>query len=445
MPQEANRAIEARYSVVLLAGGTDPSGGAGLAADLKAVAAAGCHGCLAVTAVTVQSAGRVHSWIPVEPSCIASQIEACLEDGAPGAVKSGMIGTTGALDALATALAEGLAGVPYVLDPVLTAGSGDPLCGEGLTVRMIERLLPFCTLCTPNLDEASALSGIEVKDRGSMEEAGRRILAMGPSAVLVKGGHLEGPPADLLVKRGSMEWMEGRRIVQGKVHGAGCTLASATAARLALGYETSEAVRAARTYLAQALGSSFSRRTGRLLGHLPPAGPAHPISDTEAFYLPPRFCIRCGSALRASPEQSGHPSCPACGLVSYRNPIPAVTLVVRRGCEVLLARRAKAPCKGELSLPGGFLETGETVAECAARELREETGLEAVSFSVIGVETDSTAYGAVVLTVVEAVGWTGEAVAGDDASELSWHRLDDVPPLAFSAHERILSSLARGD
>ena len=107
--------------------------------DLKAVAAAGCHGCMAVTAVTVQSAGRVHSWTPVEPSCITAQIEACLEDGAPGAVKSGMLGTTGALDALASALAGGLAGVPYVLDPVLTAGSGDSPHGEGLSGGMIEK------------------------------------------------------------------------------------------------------------------------------------------------------------------------------------------------------------------------------------------------------------------------------------------------------------------
>lgn len=445
MPQESNREVDSRYSVVLLVGGTDPSGGAGLAADLKAVAAAGCHGCMAVTAVTVQSAGRVHSWTPVEPSCIAGQIEACLEDGAPGAVKSGMLGTTGALDALASALAGGLAGVPYVLDPVLTAGSGDSLHGKGLSGGIIEKLLPLCTLCTPNLDEASALSGIEVRDRRSMEEAGKRILAMGPEAVLVKGGHLEGPPADLLVKHGGMEWMEGRRIVRGKVHGAGCTLASSTAARLALGYELTDAVRGARTYLAQTLGSSFARRTGRLLGHLPPAGPAHPSHDAEAFYLPPRFCIRCGAALCRDSGPTGHPACPACGLVSYRNPIPAVTLVVRRGGEILLARRAKAPYRGELSLPGGFLEIGETVVECAARELREETGLEAGSFSLLGVETDSTAYGAVVLAVMEAAGWTGEAVAGDDASELAWHGLDDVPPLAFRAHERIVSGLARGD
>lgn len=445
MPHEASRACTPGYSVVLLVGGTDPSGGAGLSADLKAVAAAGCHGCPAVTAVTVQNAGRVYSWSPVEPSSIAAQIEACLEDGAPGAVKSGMIGTAGALDALASILAGDLAGVPYVLDPVLTAGSGDSLHDEGLSAGMIEKLLPLCTLCTPNLDEASVLSGIEVKDRHSMEEAGRRILSMGPSAVLVKGGHLEGPPADLLVKRGSTEWMEGRRIVRGKVHGAGCTLASSAAARLALGYDVSEAVRAARIYLAQALGSSFTRRTGRLLGHLPPAGPARSDLDADAFYLPPRFCIRCGTPLYEGSGISGHPACPACGLVSYRNPIPAVTLVVRRGGEILLARRAKAPYRGALSLPGGFLETGETVAECASRELREETGLEAASFSLIGVETDSTAYGAVVLAVMEAVGWTGDAVAGDDASELSWYGLDDVPPLAFRAHERIVSDLAGRD
>jgi hydroxymethylpyrimidine/phosphomethylpyrimidine kinase len=433
----------ASYPVVLLVGGTDPSGGAGLAADIKAAAAAGVHGMIAVTATTVQNSGRVHSWRQVPPGDVAAQIRAAVEDGLPGAVKSGMLGSTGMVETLRELLESDLRGVRYVLDPVLAAGSGDALHTGGMADAARRLLLPLATLATPNLDEAEAFTGMRVRDPAGMETAARCILDMGPGAVLLKGGHLVGEPRDYLATRDGGTWFPGWRTVPGKVHGTGCTLASAAAARLASGMGVRQAVEGALAYLRQSISSAFVRVHGVIPGHLPPVGPMPDRSDGEAFYLAPRFCSRCGGVMYI-PAGSGHPACAACGFVGYRNPLPAVTLVVRRGGRVLLVRRAVAPHRGMLCLPGGFLELGETVEECASRELAEETGLSADGFRLVSVETDDTAYGGVILAVLEAAGCSGEAVAGDDAGEICWVAPAEAPKLAFRAHDRIVSELASG-
>lgn len=433
----------ASYPVVLLVGGTDPSGGAGLAADIKAAAAAGVHGMIAVTATTVQNSVRVLSWRPVPPDDVAAQIRAALEDGPPGAVKSGMLGSTGMVETLRELLESDLKGVRYVLDPVLAAGSGDTLHTGDMADAAKRLLLPLATLATPNLDEAEAFTGLRVRDPAGMETAARCILDMGPEAVLLKGGHLEGEPRDYLATRQGGTWFPGRRTVPGKVHGTGCTLASAAAARLASGMDVGQAVRGALAYLKQSISAAFVRAQGVVPGHLPPVGPMPARPDGEAFYLTPRFCSRCGGAMSIA-AGSGHPACAVCGFIGYRNPLPAVTVVVRRDGKVLLVRRAVAPHRGMLCLPGGFLELGETVEECASRELAEETGLPADGFRLVSVETDETAYGGVLLAVLEAEGCTGEAIAGDDAGEICWVAPAEAPKLAFRAHDRIMSDLAAG-
>ena len=427
--------------VVLLVGGTDPSGGAGLAADIKAVAAAGAHGEIAVTAVTFQNSGSVEGWDPVAPGSLARQIGAVLGDGLPGAVKSGMLGSAGAVRELASLLEERLAGIPYVLDPVLVAGSGDSLHEGGMPELVRRVLVPLSAVCTPNLDEAGALTGRPVRDRAAMERAASDIASMGAGAVLVKGGHLAGEPADFLLDGGSGRWFEGRRTYPGKLHGTGCTLASGVAARLASGFSMSDAVEGSLQYLRQAAGSWFQRESGVLLGHFPAAGPRGP-GDPSAFYSMPRFCGRCGTPLSGA-AFSGHLSCRSCGFVHYRNPLPAVTVAAVEGGRVLLVERACNPGKGLHCLPGGFLELGESVAECAGRELLEETGLSASSMVLSGVETDLTEYGGIMLAVMRASGLSGDPVPGDDASGVGWFPLDAVPELAFGAHERIIESLRR--
>lgn len=425
--------------VVVLAGGTDPSGGAGLAADIKTVGALGCHGCLAVTAVTVQNSFGVRRWRPESGELFTGQLEAICDDCAPSAVKSGMLGGGEIAGRLADCLEGPLADVPYVLDPVLVAGSGDSLHGSDLQEVVVRRLLPRAQLVTPNLDEAEALTGERVRTRRDMEMAGAELLKMGAGAALVKGGHLEGEPADFLALPGGGAWFPGRRIYPGKVHGTGCTLGSALAAHLALGYSMRQAAASSLVYLRSAIRDGVMLRGGPVPGHLPSSGPMPGGTDGEAFYLPWRFCGRCGGALRSG--GTGPAVCPDCGMVAYRNPLPAVTLTVLREGRLLLVRRAVAPAKGELCLPGGFLELKETVEECARRELLEETGLRAGLLRLTGTEVDNTAYGGVVLAVMEVLEFQGDLRAGDDASEALWVPLGEIPGLAFPAHDRVVSRL----
>jgi len=427
--------------VVLLVGGTDPSGGAGLAADLKSAAALGTHGCIAVTAITVQNSGGVTGWTPVDPAEIAAQMMATCDDGLPSAVKTGMLGSRDAVQAVARVLEDRLSGIPVVVDPVMVAGSGDGLAEESLEDSIRELLIPSAKLVTPNLDEAEALTGMEVRDRKQMEKAATAILDLGAQGVLLKGGHLHGRPWDILVTEGGRRWFPGERIIPGKVHGTGCTLASSCASLLAWGYSIEDSVVLALQYLRGAIASSFSRKLGILPGHFPFRGPEPPAKNGTSFYRTPRFCPSCGGTLAASIP---HPSCSRCGLVFYRNPLPAVILVLRKGKNLLVARRALPPAVGEHCLPGGFIDLGESPEEAAARELLEETGLKAESIRLLGAERDATDYGSVVLYIYEVESWEGEPHPSDDVSELEWMNVQDIPPLAFRAHDRVVAQIRKG-
>ncbi len=426
--------------VILHAGGTDPSGGAGLAADLKSTAALGGHGCLAVTAVTVQNSGRVESWFPVPPEAAAAQIRMICEDGTPDAVKSGMLGSPEMVEALADCLEKYLEGIPYVLDPVMVAGSGDGLAYEGLEKQIARFLLPRSNLVTPNLDEAEAFTGRAVRTKEQMEDAARHILDMGAKAVLLKGGHLHGDPADLLLLKGLKRWFPGRRIVSENVHGTGCTLAASAATFLGAGHDVETAVEKALVYLKSAIAGSFSRLMGTIPGHFPPMGPLPAGTNNSSFYHTPRFCPGCGGELTYSEP---HPLCSRCGLVFYRNPLPAVILLVREGNRYLIARRAAPPAKGELCFPGGFVDLRESPDEAAARELKEETGLKALKLSLKGSDKDITDYGSVVLYTFNVDKWEGLPEPADDVLELQWMELESIPSLAFEAHNRILHCLKR--
>lgn len=422
---------------VLLVGGTDPSGGAGLFADAKTAAALGAHGCLAVTAVTVQDSGRVYRWMPLDPEIIRDQMLACCDDGPIHAVKTGMLGGAGAVEAVVDVCRERLAGVPLVVDPVLAAGSGDSLSGTGLAEIVLRSLVPLASLLTPNLDEAEALTGLVVRTPDDMKRAAERLVELGARSVLVKGGHLEVEPVDVLAGDGGLRVFQGRRLVPGKVHGTGCTLASGCAALLGAGYPPDRAVEKALSYLRGAIRDGFRRNGGYLIGHFPGIGPGLKPRRPSAFYSQPRFCPGCGTALVGT---GGHLDCPSCGLVFYRNPLPAVMILATdsRG-RVLLVRRAFDPGRGLLCLPGGFMDLGETPEECAARELFEETGLTAGRMILAGSDFDTTDYGGVALYVFRARDLSGSAVPGDDASEILWLPPDRIPPLAFPAHDRALA------
>ncbi len=255
---------------VLSIAGSDPSGGAGIQADLKTFGALGVYGMAALTALTAQNTRGV-TGVHVPPAdFIAQQIDAVFADVAVAAVKIGMLADAPIVDAVADRLRAHRASA-VVLDPVLVATSGDSL-GTPETVDALRRtLLPLATLITPNLPEAARLADRPVpRDVAAMRDVARALGAAGARAVLVKGGHLGGATAvDVLFDGHGFEEFEAPRIETRNTHGTGCTLSSAIAAYLALGFALPDAVRNAKSYLTEALRFSDDLAVGT--GH----GPVH--------------------------------------------------------------------------------------------------------------------------------------------------------------------------
>lgn len=260
--------------VALSIAGSDPTGGAGMQADLQVFRALGVHGAGVVTALTVQDSGRVHQVLPVFPSVVLDQIRVLVSDVRPHAVKLGML----ASDDVARNVELGLLALdgpdapPLVVDPVLEASDGTRLL-ERRATGTLERLIGRATLVTPNLPEAAELSGCDVSTREGVEAAACALVSsLGTGAALVKGGHRDGPPDDLLVIRDggsqTLHWLEGRRIEAGAVHGTGCALAAAITAYLARGDALMTAVERGRRFVAKALESAADAgKLSRFLGY----------------------------------------------------------------------------------------------------------------------------------------------------------------------------------
>jgi len=255
---------------VLSIAGSDPSGGAGIQADLKAFSARGCYGMAVITALTAQNTRGVSAVVPLDPDFVAEQIRMVFADIRVDAVKIGMIANAGIASAVARAL-KPHRGIPVVLDPVMIAKGGASLLDPDAVEALTSELLPLATLLTPNLPEAAALLGDpEASDRRIMESQAVRLTALGPKAVLVKGGHLAGGESpDVLVADGKVSWFEARRFETSNTHGTGCSLSSALAAELAKGRQPQEAVSIAKAWLAEAVAASGRLTVGS--GH----GPVH--------------------------------------------------------------------------------------------------------------------------------------------------------------------------
>jgi hydroxymethylpyrimidine kinase/phosphomethylpyrimidine kinase len=245
--------------VALTIAGSDPTGGAGLQADLQVFRAHGVHGMGVVTALTVQDTGKVHRVLPVFPNVVLEQLRALLRDIAPDAVKLGMLASDDVLRSVDLGLRELDAArrTPIVIDPVLAASDGTPLL-ERRAWAGLQDLVGRAALVTPNLDEAAALTACDVSTREGVEAAAAALVGqLGAGAALVKGGHRDGPPDDLLALREggsvSFHWLRGERLDVGAVHGTGCALSAAVAAGLAQGVELREAVEAARRFVAGGL------------------------------------------------------------------------------------------------------------------------------------------------------------------------------------------------
>ena len=236
---------------VLVIAGSDPSGGAGLQADLKAVEASGAHACTVVTCVTAQNTRAVSSIHAVPPDEVDGQLKAVLSDVSVDAVKTGMLYTAETVEVVASRLKKFKG--PVVVDPVLVATTGGSLHEEGLVDGLLKRLVPAATVLTPNVKEAEALTGVRVRDIRSAKKAAADLLALGSDAVLLKGGHSRAREAtDMLFSdEGTMVVSSPR--VDAEVHGTGCALASMIATRLAQGQSIEESVRGSKAMIYKAI------------------------------------------------------------------------------------------------------------------------------------------------------------------------------------------------
>lgn len=233
---------------VLSIAGTDPTGGAGIQADLKTIEAHGLFGMSVITVVIAQNTTGVFGMQPVSPSLVAQQIDCVFDDICPDAVKLGMLYDAEIIHVTAERLRAHHA-QNIVLDPVMMSSSGHDLLRPDAAKALVEEIFPLCTLITPNLAEASALSGSYISTKAQMEQAAQRIASTTGGAVLVKGGHLSDCADDLLYAEGQMHWLPSTRINNPNTHGTGCTLSSAIACGLAQGVSLTGSVMRAKRYL----------------------------------------------------------------------------------------------------------------------------------------------------------------------------------------------------
>jgi hydroxymethylpyrimidine/phosphomethylpyrimidine kinase len=256
--------------IALTIAGSDSGGGAGIQADLKTFAALGVHGASVITALTAQNTRGVRGVHPVPPDIVTAQLDAVFDDLAVGAVKVGMVASRGLIEAIAEGLARWRP-AHVVLDPVMVATSGDRLLAEDAVDGLRRLLIPRATLITPNLPEAAALlSETIAASEAEIAGQGRRLLAFGCRAVLIKGGHGVGPEStDYLITGEATLPLTAPRFVTRNTHGTGCTLSSAVAAGLAKGEDLAGAVRNAKIYVTEAIAAADRFAVGH--GH----GPVH--------------------------------------------------------------------------------------------------------------------------------------------------------------------------
>ena len=264
--------------VVLTIAGFDPSAGAGITADIKTIAAHECYGVSCITALTVQSTQGVRRVQGVDPETVAETLQELASDLAVAAVHIGMLGNGQIVEVVANFLGEaspGKARLPHiVLDPILKSSSGADLLDAAGTRLLIERLIPLAELVTPNLDEASALTGMPVTNLDQMGEAAARLHSLGAANVVVTGGHLEKEKAiDLLsftTPRGTeQEIFKADRQRSNSTHGTGCAFSTALACHLAHGRRLPEAVLLAKAYVSAAIANAYPMGQG--------VGPLHQL------------------------------------------------------------------------------------------------------------------------------------------------------------------------
>ncbi|MEY9966355.1 hydroxymethylpyrimidine/phosphomethylpyrimidine kinase [Streptacidiphilus sp. MAP12-16] len=246
---------------VLTVAGSDSGGGAGIQADLKTMLALGVHGMSVIAAVTAQNSVGVQGYWELPAEAVRAQFRSVVDDIGVQAVKTGMLASAELVETVAELLADVEA--PVVVDPVGVSKHGDALLAASAVSVLRDRLLPVATVATPNLHEVAQLTGIVVTREDEMSDAAKALQQLGPAWVLVKGGHLEGEAADLLLgPDGAEHWFRAPRYDNRHTHGTGCTLASAIASELALGLAVPQAVAVAKEYVTGAIAGGFALGAG---------------------------------------------------------------------------------------------------------------------------------------------------------------------------------------
>ena len=255
--------------------GSDSSGGAGIQADIKTMAANGVYAMTAITALTAQNTTGVSGICEVEPEFLGAQLDAVFTDIAPDAVKIGMVPSAALMEVIADRLRK-YGARHVVVDPVMVATSGSKLMRDEALAALKTKLMAAAEVVTPNIPEAEALTGMDIRCAEDMEKAAEMIAGECGCAVLLKGGHDLNNANDLLWKDGRGEWFRGRRIDNPNTHGTGCTLSSAIASNLAKGYSLEEAVARAKDYISGALAAMLDLGRG--------SGPLDHIFDVKSRF-----------------------------------------------------------------------------------------------------------------------------------------------------------------
>ncbi len=262
--------------VALTIAGSDSSGGAGIQADLKTFAAFGVFGASVITALTAQNTVGVRAISDLEPDFVGAQIDAVADDLQVAAAKTGMLSRAAVIEKVAVHLrAQRIPNL--VVDPVMVAASGDVLLESGAISMLRHALFPLATVITPNIAEAEILCGSAIKSVADMEQAARKLVAMGARAALITGGALAGDAVDLFFDGSIMRELRAPRVPLGRAHGAGCTLSAAIAAALARGQALESAIEVAKRFVTGALKTApaigkGSRPLNHLVGSFPVEG-----------------------------------------------------------------------------------------------------------------------------------------------------------------------------
>ena len=259
-----------KLPVALTIAGSDSGGGAGIQADLKTFAALGVHGTSAITAITAQNTVDVTDIFELAPEMVRAQVDAVVADIGVDAAKTGMLSSAAIIEAVAAAIEAGHLD-RLVVDPVMVAKGGARLLRDDAVATLRKRLLPLALVLTPNLPEAEVLLGHPIEGLEARREAARQLVALGPRAVVLKGGHAPGDAVDVYWDGAELVELSAKRVDTPNTHGSGCAFSAAIAARLAAGRTPLEAVRDAKRFITSAI--EFSLEIGH--GH----GPVNPMFD----------------------------------------------------------------------------------------------------------------------------------------------------------------------